>query len=458
MSSNEDSPSYQRRQALREADASNTIRVLDSYPLPKYFDLSQRLLDAFQKAVDQRQMDEAYVYGMRFATFGVESLPKHKDWRTTGIYNKQKRRNAQQVDKVLAIMEIIKQRMDAEELVRQERTRAEEEERQKLIKEKELQLRREEKKKQEQQRKEFAEKNKSIEQSAMTKLMAMQQSISSSKVQVHDASTQQNTETHVDHAEQPIPSKEDIKTAKTKSHNQVLAQDKEIPSPTSPVWEVAPVPANTPSKESSSITRKMTPRASKEQRTIDLLQEAIRAQEKRLDEIENTQIPALVRLAKQYLQEQEVNRQSALKCVAHKRSLERQVDVIKAAIFNMETQMFMLENAMEDRQVQKALTEAAQAMKGLQQSVGIDETSTTDLADLTAALPVMTFDHQDNDDELLEELQEWIAPSEKETGRTAKEEDMSLITMPAVPNTSIEANNEASSTSSIDKLLKAILG
>lgn len=453
MSSNEDSPSYQRRQALREADAGNTIRVLDSYPLHKYFELSQRLLDAFQKSVDQRQMDEAYVYGMRFATFGIESLPKHKEWRKTSIYNKQKRRNAQQVDKVLAIMEIIKQRMDAEELVRQERIKAEEEEKQKQMKEKELQSKQEAKEKQE--RKELAEKIKSVEQSAMSKLMAMQQSISSSKVKVHASSTPQSSENHVDHAVQPIPSKKEIKNAETETT--VPAKPVELSSPSNQVLEVAPVPATTPSKESSSMMRTMTPRTSKEQRTIDMLQDAIRSQEKRLDEIENTQIPALVRLAKQYLQEQEGNRQAALKCVAHKRSLERQVDVIKAAIFNMETQMFMLENAMEDRQVQKALTEAAQAMKGLQESVGIDETSMTDLADLTSTLPVMSIEHQDNDEELLEELQEWITPTEKEVGGIKKEEDLSHITMPAVPNTSIGSNKEASNTS-IDRLLKAILG
>ena len=129
LSSSSSSPSEARRQALRRADVGNTIRVLDSYPLSKYFDISQRLLDAFQKSVDARRLDEAYVYGLRFAAFGVESLPKHKEWRSnTGSYSKQKRRNSQQVEKVISMMEIIKQRMDAEELILQEKRRVHEDE------------------------------------------------------------------------------------------------------------------------------------------------------------------------------------------------------------------------------------------------------------------------------------------------------------------------------------------
>ena len=136
INSTSHSPSYARRQALRQADVSNSIQVLDSYPLSKYFDIAQRLLDVFQEAVDKRRLDEAYVYGIRFAAFSVEALPKHTDWRREkNDYAQPKRRNAKQVEKVISMMEIIKQRMDAEELILQEKQRVEEEERRRQIQE-----------------------------------------------------------------------------------------------------------------------------------------------------------------------------------------------------------------------------------------------------------------------------------------------------------------------------------
>ncbi len=455
--SGEDSPSYQRRQALRQADTGNSIRVLDSYPLSKYFDLSQRLLDAFQKAVDGRRMDEAYVYGLRFAAFGVESLPKHKDWRKTNTYNKHKRRNAKQVEKVISMMEIIKQRMDAEEIVLQERRQAEEDERRQQMELEKQKIQDEEQEKLEQQRKKQREKSKTIEESAMTKLLAMQQTIAASKVAEKDSCrpyrSKRSATTKGDGFTSPKKESMELKP----SEAQPALEKTNSTIPCSSTLDGTTKTEATPSKHVTPITRKMTPRTSKEQRTVDLLQSAIHAQEKRLDEIESTQIPSLVRLAKDHLKENEPNRDAALKCVAHKRSLERQVDVIKAAIFNMETQMFMLENAMEDRQVQKALADAVQAMHVLQQSAGVNETSMTDLTDLTTALPLFLIDQEENDEELLEELQEWITPRENKVTTVDNDDLLSTLSMPTVPASSI-ADNSTSDSTSFRNLLKAVLG
>jgi hypothetical protein len=116
------SPSHDRRLQLKAADAANTLRVLGSYPLlSKYFDIAQRLLDSFQAAVDDRHLNHAYVYGLRFANLTIESFPQHPEWKQSNqsSFNmKQKRKLAQQMDRVLSMMETIKQRMDADELVK----------------------------------------------------------------------------------------------------------------------------------------------------------------------------------------------------------------------------------------------------------------------------------------------------------------------------------------------------
>lgn len=476
----DDSPSFQRRQALRQADAGNSIRVLDSYPLMKYFDISQRLLDAFQKAVDGRRLDEAYVYGLRFAAFGVESLPKHKDWRKT-TYTKQKRRNAKQVEKVISMMEIIKQRMDAEELVLQEQRRVQEEIRQEeeMARQKQRELE-QERARQEQQRKEQElkateeELSKRIEQSALAKLLAMQSTLSASKVVETSASTTPHSkkeeapkESRKDSSKEKRPST-DVESSTSKTALEEKKTDHPathvVATPSKHPVEITSETTHAPSKSPKPLPRKMTPRTSKEQQTIDLLQSTIRAQEKRLIEIESIQIPAMVRLAKECLQQNEGNREAALKFVAKKRSLERQMDVIKAAIFNMETQMFMIENAMEDRQVQKALEDASQAMKGLQQSVGDSEGTVMDLTNLSASLPSSSalLGEQDDDDELLEELEAWLTPGQKKTLQH-DDDDVSILSMPNVPTSlnaanSLAADSSKAESSTLDKLLKAVLG
>jgi hypothetical protein len=495
-------PSHERRQALRQADVGNTIRVLDSYPLSKYFDISQRLLDAFQKAVDGRRLDEAYVYGLRFAAFGVESLPKHKEWRMRSLqtpkYNKLKRRNAQQVEKVISMMEIIKQRMDAEELVLQEkRRRVQEEERrneeeatqtQHEIEEQQAREKERRLKQLQLEREKHDELNsKSVEQSAMAKLLAMQSQISAPKLSEEQPSSgsesrteQKKTKTTGDHrssqskpktkSEPSLVSSEEKKTDQPVSRSSV--DDKKLSGRDTTSVSVdggtKPLPttsSSTPSKPTSKVARTTTPRSSKEQKIIDLLENTIRLQEKRLTEIETTQIPALVRMAKEYLRQDESNREKALKCVARKRALERQADVIKAAIFNMETQMFMLENAMEDRQVHKALEEAAHAMKSLQTGVGDSEAVSVDLMDLAATLPnSMLADQDEDDEELLEELQGWISPGLMKKIEASKEDDeVSILSMPNVPTSvagisSLTTEASDSDPSTVEKLLKAVLG
>ena len=194
----------------------------------------------------------------------------------------------------------------------------------------------------------------------------------------------------------------------------------------------------------------LSPATAKEQRTIHLLQENIDAQERRLEEIENVQIPYLLQTAKAHLKQK--NKSEALKCAAHKKRLEKQVDVIKASVFNMETQMFMLENAMEDRYVKKALNEAASAISGLQQSIGDPNAEIIDLTQMNLSLPSADELDYETDEELMEELQDWVSPEEKRRKEADKDSDrLSILSLPSVPDS-------LPSTGSTREILRAVLG
>ncbi len=110
------SPSFARRKALREADEANQTRLVHSYPLGKYFVIAKRLLDYFQQSFEQLKLDEAYVYGMRFAQLGLTTLPKHRDWTIVDEVAKENLRI--QVTEVLSRLETIKRRMDEEEVAK----------------------------------------------------------------------------------------------------------------------------------------------------------------------------------------------------------------------------------------------------------------------------------------------------------------------------------------------------
>jgi len=106
------SPSLARRRALEEADRAHQTKVVDSYPLASYVAIAQRLYGYFQESFEQLNLDEAYVYGMRFAQLGLASLPGHREWIDGGETQEHLR---SQLATVLSRLEIIKRRMDEEE-------------------------------------------------------------------------------------------------------------------------------------------------------------------------------------------------------------------------------------------------------------------------------------------------------------------------------------------------------
>ena len=575
------SPSTDRRKALKEADSANQLKVLPSYPLSKYLDLSKRIFYRFNHAVSERRLDEAYIFGLRFANLGLASLPQHPEWKAaTNI--KAKKCLASQAKNVLEMLESIKKRMDAEELMKikaemiakneQDSRRREEEERinqqvgeehrREQQKRRNLEIEREEfyaqqrsqrmKEIERKKKKDNASKQKKIEQSAMLKLSAMQnQMISANDVDTNgddDAFTeavsvkskgfetkgrkikkwfkaeQRNVEPKEEHnqtatfmlhaldnenkSKQPQILRKENMTHTSHVHQKETKTDDQSSNLTCaplkkssnavdsfvkvdddyPVIEHQSLSTNyvknnvdlsildtTPSKASIStstsyiITAQHTPITKKEKNTIHNLQRAISLQENRLEEIDEKQIPSLLRAAKAFLKEN--NKKDALRCLAHKKRLERQVDVIKAAVFSMETQMFMLESAFEDRQVQKALDEAQAAISGYQRGLGDPKAIMVDLTDMSTSLPELETGDE-TDEELISELEQWLSPEEIEKSRQRinnnvvidDDDDASILSMPTflpvvpISNPADAALETTLSLSSVEGVIKAVLG
>lgn len=597
------SPSAARRQALKAAEEQNKPRAMVSndFPLSKYMDIAPRLLECFQNAVDQRQLDEAYIYGLRFAGLVVEGLPQHKEWRQSPVDARRKQKLNAQVTKVLAMMEVIVQRMDAEELVQERKQKeakgaAEAAERAKqAVKKERVDLQRQREKEQraaleeerqkflaEQKKKVSETQKKNVEQSAMAKLFALN-AISKSKPKatspketnhkksseavsgngdaavskpgtsigsgpkkpmgklsaVASRSTSRSDPLKTTSSSQSAKDLRIQKSQKKLKTKQPAVQDefnigtaKKIEQPThrnqalhSQATEecLANLPAKQGKKENKSpiaivpssgsetkdllesdetqkdqerrapsikpkisasngserkvatvVSEKrpgeietqlrdglhsadgdptrpaiLSPLSTKEQRTIDLLEQNIKAQEHRLEDIEETQIPYLLSTAKTLLKEN--NKKEALKCVAHKKRLERQVDVIKGSIFNMETQMFMLENAMEDRHVKKALDEAAAAISGLQTAIGDPNATLVDLTSMNLSLQTASF-IDETDEELMEELEVWVSPDKRVKMKYNGEDSESILSLPSVPSTTPLPEG------SVQTILSAVIG
>lgn len=125
VEASDDRPSSARRKQLREADAtSGTIPTVSNFfPLERYYDASDKVLETFVTAFEQRHLDEAYVYGMRYCTFCVERVKKHDYYYSTKYESRRKETN-ERVMKVLNKLEKVAELMDTEEVEKEKKRQA----------------------------------------------------------------------------------------------------------------------------------------------------------------------------------------------------------------------------------------------------------------------------------------------------------------------------------------------
>mmetsp|Transcript_13901 Transcript_13901/g.19024 ORF Transcript_13901/g.19024 Transcript_13901/m.19024 type:complete len:149 (-) Transcript_13901:112-558(-) len=148
----------------------------------------------------------------------------------------------------------------------------------------------------------------------------------------------------------------------------------------------------------------------------------------------------------------------------------------------METQIFMLENAMGDRQVKEALDSAAEAMKSIQASIGgVDavqlQTGLIELSGQSIAPPTTIDIEMDFDDQELEqELEQWTSSGSTAVAKTPPlpssagvseskdeaNEDISILSLPKVPKenaakSTSATRKKAEKTPSTKRLMKPVL-
>uniref|UniRef100_A0A7S1DC26 KIF-binding protein n=1 Tax=Cyclophora tenuis TaxID=216820 RepID=A0A7S1DC26_CYCTE len=115
-------PSDSRRAALRKADDATVggiPLVSNMFSIDRYFEAAEKLLNCFNVAYKERRLDDAYVYGRRFAKFSLDSLPSHQHYRAERHWL-QKTKNNQDMADVVVKLETVVQWMDQEELQKEE--------------------------------------------------------------------------------------------------------------------------------------------------------------------------------------------------------------------------------------------------------------------------------------------------------------------------------------------------
>ena len=126
---------------------------------------------------------------------------------------------------------------------------------------------------------------------------------------------------------------------------------------------------------------------------------------------------------------QQGDRKGALYCLAKKKRINQTIDVIKNAIFNMETQIMMMESAVESREVGMIMKEASAAMASLQNGVLVSDFTDEKVDDLLSAVGQGTL--ADDEEELLSEL---IESSERDI---TPADESSLLSLPMAPQTEV---------------------
>ncbi len=120
-------PSEKRRQYLKATEANKVPAISNLTPIERYYDVSDKLLQLFETKFSEHKLDEAYIYGLRFAKFSAEALPQHDYYNAQKFELKQLRRsNQRDLKKVIDSLEEVVQLMDLEELEKAEIKRREE--------------------------------------------------------------------------------------------------------------------------------------------------------------------------------------------------------------------------------------------------------------------------------------------------------------------------------------------
>eukprot|EP00553_Chaetoceros_curvisetus_P011133 CAMPEP_0204638868 /NCGR_PEP_ID=MMETSP0717-20131115/40856_1 /ASSEMBLY_ACC=CAM_ASM_000666 /TAXON_ID=230516 /ORGANISM="Chaetoceros curvisetus" /LENGTH=221 /DNA_ID=CAMNT_0051658767 /DNA_START=15 /DNA_END=677 /DNA_ORIENTATION=+ len=145
MAVKKDRPSEKRRAALKATEVHRTPKISNITPIQRYYTAASNLLQRFEEAAKKNRLDDAYVFGLRFAKFSTDVLPTHDYYNVKQpAYVSLRKQNQKDLQKVIGSLEEVVELMDLEELERREIQRRQEEALRK-IQEREEQMRKEEK-------------------------------------------------------------------------------------------------------------------------------------------------------------------------------------------------------------------------------------------------------------------------------------------------------------------------
>ena len=136
-------PSYKRRQALKNS-ISKSMPISNLCQIERYYEAAAKLYVKFEAHYKKKDLDLAYIYGMRFVTFSLKALPQHNYHKSIKPDLKALRKeNEGEVSQALDMLEQLTEWMDWDELEKAE-LRRREKEALKRIQEREEQMRKEE--------------------------------------------------------------------------------------------------------------------------------------------------------------------------------------------------------------------------------------------------------------------------------------------------------------------------
>jgi Snf7 len=461
------SPSAARRQALRDADASNSssvYRVIETFPVESYFEMTKRLLKEFEASLDCRNLDAAYIYGIRFATFSLEVLPKHKGYKNA---TQLRQVNAKQVEQVLLALEDVTARMDAEEVVAAKELAERDETNRRRQEEEEAKRRQMEEEKERDDKKETRQER--IQKSAMAKLLALQQTSqrdvatrTGSVATPQQPAQQQQPQPAKPTTNAALPSKQRSTSSRSPQRNPPKSTSKKSTSsaldslPSMTMQLIDSASSNYDNNKSSSSQSIMSDGlCPDEERTIRLLQTTIAMQEARVPALERT-ADQLRAEAKEYLAQSK--RKSAIGRLAQRKRILKAAQAAKTSIFTMETQIMRIEAAASDRDVQIAMRKASDTMASLQYGTKVGSSSSNnkkeddddvvssvqheldELAEVNHALANTDLLDTFDEDSLLREL---LGEEEQEGNYEGPvrvdSRNSGLLSLPSLPNSPVMA-------------------
>jgi len=121
-------PSDKRRAALKRSELNKIPNISNLTPIERYYALSIRILKTFRIAIADNKLDDAYVFGLRFAKFSTDVLPTHDYYNIKQKnYARLRKDNKNDLNHVIDELENVVELMDLEELEKREMKRREEE-------------------------------------------------------------------------------------------------------------------------------------------------------------------------------------------------------------------------------------------------------------------------------------------------------------------------------------------